>query len=114
MSLIQNSSYRGRGNNLNLDTMVEGGPPQVQQMELSGADSTRIDINRESNEHFGDQIRQINQDQTIRIGFINVNGLPMTTDNPKNKIIYNTITNKQLSILPIILARTTFKLGGKK
>jgi hypothetical protein len=81
----------GRGNNLNLDTMAEGGPPQVQQMELSEPDSTQIGIDRESNEHFGDQISQINQDQTIR--------LPMTTDNPKNKIIYNTITNKQINII---------------
>jgi hypothetical protein len=81
-----------------METMVDGGPPQVQQMELLESDSTRIDIDRESNEHFGDQIK-IKQDQTIRIGFININGLPMTTDNPKNKIIYNSITNKQINII---------------
>lgn len=60
---------------------------------------SREDIDIETKEHFGDKVKKINQEETLRIGFVNINGLPPTTANPKNRNIYNAITNKQIGIL---------------
>jgi hypothetical protein len=78
---------------------VEEEPFQVQQNVASDIDNIQDDILEERNEHFGDQLRKINPITTLCIGFININGMPFTAENPKNKLIYNSIENKQIGIL---------------
>jgi hypothetical protein len=53
-------------------------------------------------EYFGDQLGRINNESTLRIGFININGLLSRTEHPKNKQLYNSIETKQISILGLV------------
>jgi hypothetical protein len=77
-------------------TMEDDGLFQVSSVVTT---DSREDIIIEKKEHFGDQLKSINQEEILRIGFVNINGLPLVADNPKNRIIYNSITNKQIGIL---------------
>jgi hypothetical protein len=69
------------------------------QNTIPRQDNTREDILQASEEYVGNQIRRINTGTTLRIGFLNINGLPPSTDDPKNKLLYNSITNNQIGIL---------------
>jgi hypothetical protein len=62
-------------------------------------DNIRIDISDETAEYVGDSIMRIDTDKILRIGFININGLPQTKEDPKNKMIFNSIKNKQFGIV---------------
>jgi hypothetical protein len=80
-------------------TLEEAGtlrPPQnVEQHNMNN----RLDISEELVEHVGDSIKEINPENTLRIGFININGVPSSAGDPKNKMIFNSIKSKQISIL---------------
>ncbi len=89
----------GKGNDCNSVTLVEEEPFHVQQNVAIDIENIREDILEERNEQFGDQLRKINPIQTLWIGFININRMPLTSEHPKNKLIYNSIENKQISIL---------------
>jgi hypothetical protein len=92
----QGSDLQGKSISMNPETKEDDG--LFQPTSLSSRD-IRQDIITEKKEYFGDQLKSINQEHTLRIGFININGLPLSAEHPKNKLIYNSITNKQIGIL---------------
>jgi hypothetical protein len=92
----------GKGNNCDSETQEDAGPFQALQNVADNIEQPQDDILNEGHEHFGNQIRKINIANTLRIGFININGMPMTSASPKNKLIYNAIENKQIGILGLV------------
>jgi hypothetical protein len=84
---------------VNSETLEEIGTSRPQQDISFQSQSIRTDIYEETVEYVGDPIRRINQDKVLRIGFININGLPQYLEDPKNKLIFNSIKDKQIGVL---------------
>jgi hypothetical protein len=80
---------------LNSAATVDKGPFQVQQNASNIIDNIREDFLAERKEHFGDQFRRINTENTLRSGFINIHRLLHSTGIPKNKILlYYSVATK--------------------
>jgi hypothetical protein len=95
MITSQSSDLEGKSTSMNSETTEDGG--LFQPSSINNRES-RQDITTEKKEYFGDQLRSINQEHMLRFGFININGLLLSAEHPKNKLIYNSITNKQIGI----------------
>jgi hypothetical protein len=63
---------------------------------------TRDDISETEVEYFGDQISGHISSNILRIGFININGFPVSAQDPKNKQILNIINKTKLSIIGMV------------
>jgi hypothetical protein len=81
----QGSNYQGRVNNLDSATQEEGGTLQPLQNVEQQNMNNRLDILEELVEYAGDPIQRINPETTLRIGFININGVLSSSGDPKTK-----------------------------
>ena len=67
---------------------------------LDGTSDLRIDILTQSSEYAGDRIEE-KKPGMIRIGLVNIHGIPKTSALPKNINIYENITNYNFDIMGI-------------
>jgi hypothetical protein len=79
--------------------MEENDTSQPQQNVDNNTRNNQIDISEDTVEYVGDTIRRINEDHILRVGFININGVPSSSEDPKNKLIFNSIADSQLGII---------------
>lgn len=80
-------------------TLEEDDTSHPQQNVDTSNRNNRLDILEDTVEYVGDMIRRINQDNILRIGFININGVPSLSEDPKNKLIFNSIEENQVGIV---------------
>jgi hypothetical protein len=104
----------GRERNRYLETMEDSRTLQTPQDIDMNNPQVRADILEETAEYIGDPLRRINTNETTRIGFININGLPQSAEDPKNKILYNSIKNKQIGILGMVELNKCWHLLNNK
>ena len=53
-------------------------------------------------------------DKMLRIGFININGIPAKADNPKNKMIFEAIRKYEIDITGMVETNIQWKKVRKK
>jgi hypothetical protein len=63
------------------------------------ARTERIDVTTPEVEIFGDRMTRTITGNTLRIGFININGIPASSQHPKNHELLNSINTSKLSIV---------------
>ncbi len=85
---------------LNESDPMNGGEEDCQTTsEAQIIEDERIDITNTEVEIFGDAIAGNKTRNTLRIGFININGIPSSAHHPKNKELLNSINSTKLSII---------------
>jgi hypothetical protein len=114
MSTNRRPNRSSLGNYLDAESEVEGEPLLLRQNAVPQIEEIREDITEENAEYFGNQLRRITNNNTLRIGFININGFPESAANPKNKSIFNTISTKQIGILGIAELNKCWHLLNEK
>lgn len=56
-------------------------------------------INNQTSDHCGHELNHIDNDTTLRVGFININGIPQQNTHLKNKQIFNAVQDSEIDIL---------------